>query len=107
MSILWDEYPTIATHPEHPDAVRLVRHPNGPAIVHGPQLQTIGFFIYSVASSLGPREAGEYAQWIAFALDPQNEKPCQFSVVLSELRAKSDSAALESLTIDGDGKMRP
>ena len=63
--IAWGEFPTIAKHPKHPDALRLVRHPNGPAIIHGPFLCTIGHFIRDAAEKLGPIEAGDFADWIA------------------------------------------
>lgn len=66
--IAWGEYPTIAKHPKHPDALRLVRHPNGPAIIHGPFLCTVGYFIRDVGEKLGAIEAGDFAEWIAGVL---------------------------------------
>ncbi len=60
----WSEYPTIAVHPTHA-GVRLVRHPNGPAIVNGPNLCTVGHIVRTAAEAEGPIVAGDLAEWIA------------------------------------------
>ena len=67
MDDIWSEYPTIATHPTIDD-LRLVRHPNGPAIVHDGSLSTVEFAVRVVAERDGVKAAGQLAQWIAFAL---------------------------------------
>jgi hypothetical protein len=64
---IWSEYPTIATHPTIDD-LRLVRHPNGPAIVHDRSLSTVEFAVRLFADQHGAKAAGQLAQWIAFAL---------------------------------------
>jgi len=66
--IAWPEYETIACHPKFPERLRIIRHPNGPALVHGPYLCTVGGFIRQVGEALGPIEAGDYAEWIAHVL---------------------------------------
>lgn len=67
MDDIWSEYPTIATHPTIDD-LRLVRHPNGPALVNGGSLSTVGFAVRMVGERDGADAAGQLAQWIAFAL---------------------------------------
>lgn len=67
MDDIWSEYPTIATHPDIP-GVRLVRHPNGPAVVQGGALSTVEFAIRLTAEKSGVKAAGQLGQWIAFAL---------------------------------------
>ncbi|MBU6247110.1 MAG: hypothetical protein KGN77_05085 [Xanthomonadaceae bacterium] len=73
-AIAWKEYETIACHPKFPERLRIVRHPNGPAVVHGPFLCSVGYFIRQVGESLGPVEAGDYDDWIAevLAVSAQN-----------------------------------
>lgn len=84
--IAWGEYPTIAKHPQHPEALRLVRHPNGPAIIHGPFLCTVGHFIRDVGEKLGPIEAGDYAEWVAGVLaGAAQDIAAQFAELTREL----------------------
>jgi len=65
MTDLWSEYPTIATHPS---GAKLVRHPNGPAIVHCGQLSTVGYVVRSIAENNEPIKAADFAEWVALNL---------------------------------------
>ncbi len=68
MKEFWARYPVIAQHPSRED-FRLIKHPNGVAVIDGSSGGSIALAIERIASEEGASEAGAVAEWIVFALN--------------------------------------